>query len=226
MGTQLLLSLITGAIAGGGLLLIIGKYAYKWYKKEKISISGEILAIALVLIITGGISAYKAIEASYSIAKDGINYTKDGINSALHTGQQVIEKSLRWGTITLLEGVGQPYHEYQKKWEQDKNNPLEKINIKVIKSNKKELHNQQSIHLTISVENRKASSINLNQLFKQNLLILTDNKNNTYSLKELNYKNGIIQAGETSEREIEIITPKGVELYNLSTPQKQLLINQ
>jgi len=73
MGTQFILSLIGGAVAGGGLLFIAGKYSYKWYKKEPISITGEMVAIASILIMTGAISVYKLAESSYYLVEDGIN---------------------------------------------------------------------------------------------------------------------------------------------------------
>jgi hypothetical protein len=75
MGTQFLLSLIGGAVAGVGLLFMAGKYAYKWYKKEPITISGEIVAIASILILTGAISLYKLAESSYYLAQDVIEST-------------------------------------------------------------------------------------------------------------------------------------------------------
>ena len=72
MGTQFLLSLVGGGVAGGGLLLIGGRYAYKWYKKEKLDINGEMVAIVSILLMTGVISAYKLAESSYHLAQDGV----------------------------------------------------------------------------------------------------------------------------------------------------------
>jgi len=77
MGTQFILSLIAGAVAGGGLLLIAGRYAYKWYKKEKITISGEIITIISILVMTGAISVYKLAESSYHLAQDGVELILD-----------------------------------------------------------------------------------------------------------------------------------------------------
>jgi hypothetical protein len=88
MGTQFLLSLIGGGVAGAGLLFLVGKYAYKWYKKETILITGELVTITSILIITGAISLYKFGEASYYIAKSGVNSTID-------SGQRLIEKGLK-----------------------------------------------------------------------------------------------------------------------------------
>ena len=218
MGTQFLLSLIGGAVAGGGLVLILGRYAYKWYKKEKLTISGEMVALASILIVTGAVSAYKLGEASYHIAKDGVN-------SALHTGQEVIEKSLRWGTVTLLEGIGQPYHDYQKKWALDTIKPIEKMDIKIISSRINEVNNEQLAHLVIEVKNSGTTPINLNNLLSQELIVLTDKNSNSYSLNTLKYKNSTIQAGETSLREMDIILPKGVKLHQLATPIKQILLD-
>jgi len=77
MGIQLILSLIGGGVAGLGLAFIAGKYAYKWYKKEEISITGELIAIISILIVTGIVSAYKLVESSYHIAKDGVEYIEN-----------------------------------------------------------------------------------------------------------------------------------------------------
>ena len=75
MGTQFLLSLMGGVVAGGGLLFIAGRYAYKWYKKEPLTISGEMVAIASILILTGAISLYKLAESSYHLAQDVVQST-------------------------------------------------------------------------------------------------------------------------------------------------------
>jgi len=219
MGTQFLLSLVGGGVAGGGLLLIAGRYAYKWYKKEKIDINGEMVAIISILLMTGVISAYKLAESSYQLAQDGVK-------SALHTGQEVIEKTLKWGTVTLLEGIGQPYHDYQKKWKEDSIKPIEKMEIKLISSKEKIVNNQKEIHLIIEVTNSGTTPLNLNNLLSQELIIVTDNKNNTYSLQKLNYEKSIIESGESSLREMDIIVPKEVELYQIATPIKQLLLKR
>jgi len=224
MGTQFLLSLIGGAIAGGGLLLIAGRYAYKWYKKEKITIHGETIAIVSILLLTGALSAYKLAESSYHLAQDGVTYAKGGVKSALHTGQEVIEKTLKWGTVTLLEGVGQPYHDYQKKWREDDATPMKQVNIEVVSKSSKVIENQQIIHLVIDVTNIGDKPINLNNLLSQEYIVLTDKKNNVYSLKKLNYNNATIQAGDHALHEMEIVLPKGIELNQLATPMKQLLL--
>ena len=217
MGTQFLLSLVGGGVAGGGLLLIGGRYAYKWYKKEKLDINGEMVAIISILLMTGVISAYKLAESSYHLAQDGVK-------SALHTGQEVIEKTLKWGTVTLLEGIGQPYHEYQKKWQEDSIKPVEKMEIKLISSSQKFVNNQKEMHLVIEVKNSGTTPLNLNNLLSQELIVLTDKNNNAYSLQKLNYKKSIINAGESSLREMDIIVPKEVQLHQIATPLKQLLL--
>jgi len=217
MGTQFLLSLISGAVAGAGILLILGKYTYKWYKKEPISIGGEVVAITSILLLTGAISAYKLAESSYYLAEDGVK-------SALHTGQQVIEKTLKWGTITVLEGVGQPYHDYQKKWEEDRDKPMQAIALKLVSSSQKISGDHKKVHLTLDITNRGTTALDLNKLFSDELIILTDKNNHAYSLKELNYQESILEAGKHTEREIEIILAKEIELHQLSSPTKQLLL--
>jgi len=225
MGTQFVLSLIGGGIAGAGLLFIVGKYAYKWYKKEKIVISGEIVAIASILMVTGVVSAYKLGEASYHIAKGGVEYVQEGASSAIDSGQRLIEKTLKWGTVTLLEGIGQPYHDYQKKWAEDKAHPIQNMQIRIISSSAKEVNNEQLVHLVVEVSNHGTTPLNLNNLLSQELIVLTDKNSNAYSLNRLQYEHSTINAGEVSLREMDIILPKGVELHQLSTPIKQLLLN-
>jgi len=224
MGIQFILSLIGGAVAGGGLLLITGKYAYKWYKKEKITISGEIVAISSILVMTGAISAYKLAESSYHLAQDGIEYAKDGVESALHTGQQVIEKTLKWGTVTLLEGIGQPYHDYQKKWAEDSIKPIKNIEINLLSISETIIGDNKKVHILIDITNRGSTSLDLNKLFSDELIILTDKNDNAYSLKKLNYQKSTLEAGENSQREMDIILPKDIELKRLSSPVKQLLL--
>jgi len=225
MGIQLILSLIGGGVAGAGLLFIAGKYGYKWYKKETISITGELVAITSILMVTGAISAYKLVEASYHIAKNGVEYVQDGASSAIDSGQRVIEKTLKWGTVTLLEGIGQPYHDYQKKWALDAIKPVEKMDIKIISSHSNEVNNKQLVHLVIEVKNSGTTPLNLNNLLSKELIVLTDTNSNSYSLNRLKYENSIIKAGETSLREMDIIVPKGVKLHQIATPIKELLLS-
>jgi predicted nucleic acid-binding Zn-ribbon protein len=225
MGIQFLLSLIAGGVAGVGLLFIIGKHVYKWYKKEPITITGELVAITSILILTGAVSAYKLGQASYHIAKDGVHYVQEGASSAIDSGQELIEKGLKWGTVTLLENIGQPYHEYQKKWSKDTKSPVENMEIRIISSSSKEVNNEQLVHLVIEVKNNGTEPLNLNNLLSQKLIVLTDNKNNIYSLNKLQYKDSSIKAGEVSLREMDIILEKGVQLHQLATPIKQLLLN-
>jgi len=224
MGTQFLLSLIGGAIAGGGLLLIAGKYAYKWYKKETITISGEIVAISSILILTGAVSAYKLAESSYHLAGEGVEYAKDGVKSALHTGQQVIEKTLKWGTVTLLEGIGQPYHDYQKKWKEDNREDVGEIEIRLVSKKQEIVGDQKRVHLVLDIKNVGSTELDLNRLFSEELVVLTDKNNNAYSLKKLNYQESIVKAGEHSQREMDIMLPKEIELQQINTPLKQLLL--
>ena len=223
MGIQFILSLIGGAVAGGGLLLIMGKFAYKWYKKERITISGEIVAVASILIMTGAISAYKLAESSYHLAGDGVEYAKDSVKSVLHTGQQVIEKTLKWGTVTLLEGIGQPLHDYQKRWKEDSVESMKKIDIELLSNTEKIIGTQKKIHIIINIKNQGTKPLNLNQLFKDEMIILTDKDNNSYSLNKLNHKDSILEVGKTSQQQIEIILPKEIEIEKLSTPVKELL---
>jgi predicted nucleic acid-binding Zn-ribbon protein len=164
-------------------------------------------------------------EASYHIAKDGVEYVQEGTSSAIDSGQRLIEKSLKWGTVTLLEGIGQPYHEYQQKWEADKIKPIEQMDIKIISSHVKEVNNEQLVHLVVEVKNSGTTPLNLNNLLSEELIVLTDKNSNAYALNKLQYENSTIKAGETSLREMDIVLPKGVELHQLSTPIKQLLLN-
>jgi len=224
MGIQLILSLIGGGVAGAGLIFIAGKYAYKWYKKETISITGELIAITSILMVTGAVSAYKLGEASYYIAKDGVEYVQEGASSAIDSGQRVIEKTLKWGTVTLLEGIGQPYHDYQKKWALDTIKPVENMDIKIISSRINEVNNEQLVHLVIEVKNSGTTPLNLNNLLSKELIVLTDTNSNSYSLNRLKYENSIIKAGENSLREMDIIVPKGVKLHQIATPIKELLL--
>lgn len=178
------------------------------------------VAIGSTLIVIGAISAYKLGEASYHIAKDGVN-------SALHTSQKVIEKTLKWGTVTILEGIGQPYHDYQKKWEKEKLTPIQDMEIKIISTSSEPIENNQKfVHVVIEVVNTGTTPLNLNNLLSQEFIVLTDKKNNTYSLNALKYQDSTIKVGKSLLRQMDIVLPKDVELHQLSTPMKQLLLEK
>jgi len=77
MATNFLLSLIAGGIAGAGLLFILLKYGYKWYKKEPIYLSGELIMIISILTVTLLLSAYTLGEISLTVVKKTIHYLQD-----------------------------------------------------------------------------------------------------------------------------------------------------
>ena len=78
MGTQFFTSLAGIIISGGLLLAMGGYYAYRWYKKRPIEITGEIVMMVSTVGIVWGYSAYKLSEASLHYAKEGISYVLKG----------------------------------------------------------------------------------------------------------------------------------------------------
>jgi hypothetical protein len=98
--------------------------------------------------------------------------------------------------------------------------------MSVISSNEKIKGIVRKVHLVLDITNQGTTPLDLNQLFSHDAIILTDTKSNAYSLKKLNYQNSILKVGEKSQREIDIILPKEIELHQLSTPIQQLLLLQ
>ncbi|MCK5854086.1 MAG: hypothetical protein KAG56_02605 [Sulfurovaceae bacterium] len=43
----------------------------------------------------------------------------------------------------VLKGIGQPYHDYQKNWEEDKVKPIENMEIKIISTKESVVDNQK-----------------------------------------------------------------------------------
>lgn len=228
MGTQFIVSLLGGSIAAGALLFIGGTYVYKWYKKDPINITGEVVAVVSIFLVMGGVSAYKLAEASYHYAVVGkdavVESVKDGTNAVLDAGQDVISGTVKYFSVAVLEGVGQTYEHFEAKWDKEQIESFKDLELRVVSVKKEMQHGKDLLHLMLEVSNVSKKSIDFNELVTHQLLLLKS-KNEAYAPLTLNgrAKSMDIPAGTTIMLQVDILVGQKEQYPTmLSTPTQQL----
>jgi len=231
MGTQFLSSLIGVGVAVGSLLLMLGYYGYKWYKKEAIEIKGESITMFTALVILGGISGYKLAESSYYYAKEGtqvvIDAGKYGTKVLLDAGQSAISGTIKYFSVAILEGVGETYTHFESKWDNEKVKSFDGLELKVLSVDKQEQNGKTSLHLTLEVTNRSSKTIDFKELIIHQLLLLKGRKEAYYpvTFNGIVNRNMLIPPATTVVQEIDILGDKGNYPTMLSTPYQKLPLN-
>jgi hypothetical protein len=228
MGTQFFASLVGIISSGGALLLMGGYYAYRWYKKRPIEITGEIVTIVSTLVIVWGYSAYKLSEASFHYAKEGTAYVietgKDATDAVLDAGQEAISGTIKYFSVAVLEGVGKTYEYFEEKWDREKIEKFNALELKIISSQKEIQNGKTSLHLVLEVTNRGKNSIDLKDLVVQKLLLLK-NKNEAYypvTFNGVSNQNMNIPPATTVTQEIDVFVHDDNYPTMLSTPYQKL----
>jgi len=229
MGTQFFGSLLGVGIAVGVLGLMSGYYAYKrWYKKESIEIKGEVVTIISIFVLLGAISGYKLIESSYYYAKKGTNYAMEageyGTKAVLDAGQHAISGTIKYFSVAVLEGVGQTYDHFEKKWDKEKIKHFNDLKLEIISVDKKVQQGRAALHLILKITNVSDKAIDFEALITHQLLLLKS-KNSTYYPVTFNgalNHHLKIPAGTTVEQAVDILVEDGNYPTMLATPQQQL----
>jgi len=230
MGIQFFSSLIGVGIAIGSLLLMLGYYGYKWYKKEPIEIKGETITIATALVILGAISGYKLGESSYYYAKEGtkavIDAGKYGTKVLLDAGQSAISGTIKYFSVAVLEGVGETYNHFESKWDNEKIQQFNDLELKVLSVDKKQQNGKTSLHLALEVTNKGSKSINFKELITHQLLLLKSTKGSYYpvTFNGIVNQNMQIPPATTVIQEIDVLGEEGSSPTVLSTPHQKLLL--
>ena len=228
MGTQFLISLAGIIISGGALLAMGGYYAYRWYKKRPIEITGEIVMMVSAVGIVWGYSAYKLSEASLHYAKEGTSYVleagKEGVDTVLDAGQEAISETVKYFSVAVLEGVGKTYEHFEEKWDKERMEKFYALKIKILSSKKEMQNKKSSLRLTLEVTNISKESIDFRELVTHQLLLLKS-KNEAYYPVTFNggsSQNMTIPPATTVTQEIDILVHDENYPTMLSTPYQKL----
>ena len=228
MGTQFFTSLAGIIISGGLLLAMGGYYAYRWYKKRPIEITGEIVMMVSAVGIIWGYSAYKLSEATLHYAKEGTSYVleagKEGVDTVLDAGQEAISGTIKYFSVAVLEGVGKTYEHFEEKWDKERMEKFYALKIKILSSKKEMQNKKSSLRLTLEVTNISKESIDFRELVTHQLLLLKS-KNEAYYPVTFNggsSQNMTIPPATTVTQEIDILVHDENYPTMLSTPYQKL----
>ena len=218
MGTQFFGSLLGIGIAVGSLALMAGYYGYRrWYKKETIEITGEVITLISIFVVLGAVSGYKLAESSF-------HYAKQGTKAVLHVGQEAISETVKYFAVAVLEGVGKTQDHFKGKWDKEKVENFKNLDIKVINVEKKIKYGKTALHLELHITNSGQEMINFKDLVTHQLLLLKGKKESYYpvTFNGLSDQNMIIPPTTTIEQEIDILVHDENYPTMLSTPYQEL----
>lgn len=219
MTTQFLLSILGLAIAGGGLGLGALYALYKWKKKNPLSFNGIITMYISTLILLGAISGYSFLTSSWYLAKKGVHMVVD-------TGQEMVSSAISFGLVTIIDGFGKTSEHYEKKWEKNKLNERNNMEFKIIGLSKKSQNDNTILHITFSSKNNSEHIVKLNDLIKDELILLKDKKGLCFPLTLSNGREITIAPHASLVSEVDVVLPQGVSIQEFVTPNQQLSIGR
>ena len=219
MTTQFILSLIGLGIAGVGLGLGAIYALYRWKKKTPLSFNAIITMYISILILLGLFSGYKFLTSSYHITKKGVGYVVD-------KGQDLVSSTISFGMVTILDGFGKTSEHYKQKWENEKINKSNKMKFSIIAIKEKKDGDKPTLHITFSSKNSSNKIVSLNQMVKDELILLKDKKGLCFPLTLSNNREITIAPHGSLVSEVDVILPDGVSIKEFVTPNQVLSLGR
>ena len=208
MTTQFLLSILGLGIAGGGLALLVGTALYKWYKKRTpLSLTPTITTYLSILVLLGAFSGFNLLTSSYYLAKAGGK-------AVLYAGQEFISETISFGSIAILDGVGKTYEHYENRWEKESLKDANSLRFTIVSTKRLD----EKIQIVFNVTNDSSHMINLNDMVKDELILLKDKKNICYPLDMKDSKRVNIAGGITIQSEVTLLINRDIDILALVTP--------
>jgi len=219
MTTQFILSIIGLAIAGGGLGLGALYALYRWKNKRAISFNGMVVMYIASFIILGVFSGYNFLTSSYYLTKKGVNYV-------VYKGQDLVSSAISFGIVTLTDGLGKTSEHYQQKWEREKLIQSNKMEFSIIAIKEKKDGEKPMLHITFSSKNGSNKTISLNQIIRDELILLKDSKGLCFPLKLSNNRELTIAPHSSLVSEVDVVVPDGVSIKEFITPNQVLSLGR
>lgn len=220
MTTQFLLSLLGIGIAGGSFALLVGLATYKWYKKEPIDLMTPMVTTYLsIIVVLGAVSGYHLLTSSYYLAKKGTHMVID-------KGQDLVSSAISFGTVTILEGFGKTYDHFENKWEKESVAQVDNLKFEIISMQKIEKHIDAPIRIVFSVKNSGTKSVNLNEMIRDELILLKDERGLCYPLKISSAEQREVHSNTTLVSEVDVVLPKGILASKFVTPTQSLSLGR
>ena len=219
MTTQFILSIIGLAIAGGGIGMGVLYALYRWRKKNPLSLNRMVTLYLSSLILLGAISGYHLLSSSYYLTKKGVHLVVD-------TGQNLVSSAISFGMVTIIDGFGKTSEHYEKKWEEEKLKKSNKMEFSIISLKEQKDGNKPILHITFSSKNRSNQTITLNQMVKDELILLKDEKGFCFPLTLSDSREMTIAPYGSLVSEVNVILPNGISIKEFVTPNQTLSLGR
>ncbi|MCK4442693.1 MAG: hypothetical protein KAU90_11860 [Sulfurovaceae bacterium] len=219
MTTQFILSLIGLVIAGGGLGLGALYTLYRWKKKTPFTFNAIIAIYISTLVLLGIFSGYKFLTSSYHITKKGVGYVVD-------KGQDLVSSTISFGMVTIFDSFGKTTEHYEQKWENQKINKSNRMKFSIISIKEKKDGDKPTLHITFSSKNDSNKIVSLNQMVKDELILLKDKKGLCFPLTLSDNREITIAPHSSLVSEVDVIVPDGVSIKEFVTPNQVISLGR
>jgi len=219
MTTSFILSIIGLAISIGALGLGALYALYRWKNKKAISFNAFVVGYISIFILLGAFSGYKFLTSSYYLTKKGVGYMVD-------KGQDLVSSAMSFGMVTIIDGFGKTAEHYEKKWEHQKVAQSDKMSFSIISVQESKNRDKPIIHITFSAKNNSSQIVSLNQMIKDELILLKDDKGLCFPLNLSNNREITIAPHSNIVSEVDVALPKGVSPKIFLTPNGEISLGR
>jgi len=219
MTTTFILSVIGLALSIGALGLGALYALYRWKNKKAIAFNGLVVVYIAVFILLGAFSGYKFLTSSYYLTKQGVGYMVD-------KGQDLVSSVMSFGMVTIIDGFGKTSEHYEKKWEHQKVAQSDKMSFAIVAVGEKKDGDKPIVHITFSAKNNSNKIVSLNQMIKNELILLKDDKGLCFPLTLSENREITIAPNSSIVSEVDVVLPKGVSPRAFMTPNGTLSLGR
>ena len=219
MTIDFILSILGLGIAVGGLGLGAWYALKRWRIKNPIAFNGMVKLYVLSLVLLGVFSGYKFLTSSYYLTKQGVNYVVD-------KGQDFVSSAISFGMVTIIDGFGKTSEHYEQKWENKKLTESSKMEFAIISVKERKDKNKSIVHITFSAKNGSNKTISLNQMIRDELILLKDKNGLCFPLKLSDNRELTIAPHGSLVSEIDVVLPDGVLIEEFITPNSKLSLGR
>jgi len=219
MTTTFILSVIGLALSIGALGLGALYALYRWKNKKAISFNALVVSYITLFILIGAFSGYKFLTSSYYLTKQGVGYMVD-------KGQDLVSSVMSFGMVTIIDGFGKTAEHYEQKWEQQKVAQSDKMSFSIVAVEVIKDANKPMIHITFSAKNSSNQIVSLNQMIKDELILLKDDRGLCFPLTLSDNREITIAPNSSIVSEVDVLLPKGVTPKAFMTPNGVLSLGR
>jgi hypothetical protein len=191
----------------------------RWRKKSPLKLNALVAIYILVFVLIGAFSGYKFLSSSYYLTKQGVGYVVD-------KGQDFVSSVISFGMVTIIDGFGKTSEHYEKRWEDKKLTQNSKMEFSIVSIKEKNGGDKPILHITFSSKNGSNRTISLNQMVKDELILLKDDKGLCFPLTLTDNREITIAPNSSLVSEVDVVLPEGVSIKEFVTPNQVLSLGR